>query len=549
MKNKIIKFLTFAFLSTRLRIFVAIASMSTILFSSSVILVLSSSSIHQTVRMYKMGKNGGGNSLLDKLANLPSQIAFHLIIPQLTGTSLPTGTSSSGGTATTPTPATYAIHAAATPTPTPTSGTLATITVNPANPGAAISTSFDGVSTEPSGLCSLLLLDQQSSLISNEFKNLGSSILRVGGDSVEHVTWTPNGTYSCNFNNTVQTQALIDSMVTFINKINWKIIWGENLKNGDAATDANEAAYMNSAAGLNLVGIEIGNEPNLYGWTYNQYQSTWETFQAAIVGQGAIPIVDPGGTDCCSDFFTPFLNAESSKLVMATDHYYPLSAGNSPTLTQLLAANLMQQTKSSIQPRLQLANSLNIPYQMGETNAVADSPPENIGGAFGISLWALDYLGTLADLGVNGANVHGTTGDATSLFHTDGTPRPIYYGLLAFHYAAANGKAIPVQLSSLANVAVHSVLNNDSKLQVIIINKDQTQNVNAQINTTQTYTHASAIRLTASSVSATTGFTLGGNAVAADGTWSAGTPETVSLSGNTASVTVPIGSAAIVTFQ
>jgi hypothetical protein len=279
------------------------------------------------------------------------------------------------------------------------------------------------------------------------FEDLGSSVFRFGGDSVEGANWSTSGNGNCSWGGTTQTPAMVDATVSLMRKVGWRFIWGVNLKNGTPSNDAANAAYVANAAGATLIGIEIGNEPNLYGWNYSQYQTKWEAVETAIKSAGAnIPIVGPAGTDCCSDFYTPFINAESSKIVMATDHYYPTA--NSTTFQQLLSPGLMQGSIQSLTPRMQLTHTKNLPYQIGETNAVANIPPASIGDAFGVSLWMLDWSLSLVKMGASGMNVHGWSGDATSIFYSNNTPRPNYYGMLAFHYAAADGTLLPTQVNA-----------------------------------------------------------------------------------------------------
>lgn len=424
------------------------------------------------------------------------------------------------------------------------------VVVDPTSSGVVIPPSFVGISTEPGrDPCNILALDQQNpTLVENMFKNLGPGILRLGGESVEHVSWSAGGTYSCSDSTTVQTQSLVNDTIAFLRKVGWKVIWGENLKYGNPVADADEAAYIASIGGPTLLGIELGNEPNLYGWGYNSYQSKWERVASAIKARVPnIPLVGPGGTDCCADFYTPFLNAESSKLVMVTDHHYPTY--HTTTMTHLLSPSLMQATVALLQRRLALAQSKHLPYQLDESNAVAGVPPYSIGGTFGISLWVLDYLFTVAEHGVAGVNIHGFYGDGTSIFDSNGSPRPIYYGMLAFHYAAPNGTLIPVIMNTTMNLTTYAVAGNDGSLKLIVINKDQYQSAQVQINTTRAYAQASVVRLAAPSVNATTGITLGGTPISFNKAWSPSIVEQVRVSGTNSQITLPSGSAAIITYS
>ena len=430
-------------------------------------------------------------------------------------------------------------------------GTPVSVTVDPSTVGTSIPPAFMGISSEAAQApCEQNALEKQNpTLLESIFKNLGPGTFRIGGESVEDVSWSTTGDGSCSWSGTKQTPGMVNAFVAIMKKVGWKFIWGLNLKNGDPANNAQNAAYVARAGGSSLIGFEIGNEPNLYGWSYSQYQSAWEAEYTAVKAAGdSIPVVGPAGIDCCSDFYTPFIHAEGSKIVMATDHYYPTT--DSTTFGELLSPSLMQNGVQSLQSRMQLAHSKKLRYQLGETNAVAHVPPANIGNAFGQSLWILDYAMRLLGMGASGMNVHGWSADNTSILYPDDTPRPTYYGMLAFHYAAPNGQLLPVHLlAGSVNLTAYAVKTTSGDLNVLLINKDLHQAASVHIDVAQDFTQASAIRLSASSVTATTGITLGGSAVASNGSWSPKTIEPVTLNGANATVTVPAVSAVIITYK
>jgi glycosyl hydrolase family 30 len=431
------------------------------------------------------------------------------------------------------------------------------VNVSPADPSFSVSPGFVGFSIEASDMCNVVNVEQKEPVLEQLFRNLGPAIMRYGGSSVENVYWSPNGVSSCSWNYSRINKSLIYDIFAFAKKVGWKVILDMNLKNGDPASAADEAAYAASVGGSNLLGVEIGNEPELYGWSYSTYRSKWETLAASIKGRTPnIPLAGPSGTLCCADFFTPFIKAEGSKLAIATDHWYPEfyrgSGAQAPTIDALLSSSLMKRTISTIRPILATSEAKNLPYYLAETNAIAGTPQEAVGHSFAMALWGLDYMFTAADLGVAGMAFHGGyPGDGTSPLgysSTSVTPRALYYGMLLFHYAAVSGNVIPTQIISSTNVTAHSVLNDDGKLRVIIINKGQ-KDVTVQVNTTQSYSKASALRLTGPSVTATSGFMLGGTTTAADGSWAPKTIETINVSGAFSYVSVPGGSAVVLTYE
>jgi uncharacterized protein (TIGR03437 family) len=94
----------------------------------------------------------------------------------------------------------------------------------------------------------------------------------------------------------------------------------------------------------------------------------------------------------------------------------------------------------------------------------------------------------------------------------------------------------------------YAVLAGDGTLQVTVVNEDASNNATLSIRPGSAYTRALALSLTAPALDSTSGFVLGGAAVAADGTWSPAELETVSASSGEYSVSVPTGSAVVIGF-
>ena len=143
---------------------------------------------------------------------------------------------------------------------------------------------------------------------------------------------------------------------------------------------------------------------------------------------------------------------------------------------------------------------------------------------FASALWCADYLFDLAELGVAGVNFHGgfNCRGYTSFcavkhggYHAHGN----YYGMLFFRQAA-QGRVIPLKLAGDGvNLTSHAVLGDDGLLRVALINKDLGKHAKVGIKLANRSDQATVMRLSAPSVDAKTGITLGGSGVASDGTW------------------------------
>ena len=107
--------------------------------------------------------------------------------------------------------------------------------VSAANAGA-IGTAFAGLSYEKSTLYEPLFTGSNSNLI-GLFDRLGSSVLRIGGNSVDRNVWTPNGAGQTSGQIAPSDVA---SLAAFVKAAGWKCLYGINL--GGAATGATTPA-------------------------------------------------------------------------------------------------------------------------------------------------------------------------------------------------------------------------------------------------------------------------------------------------------------------
>jgi hypothetical protein len=426
-------------------------------------------------------------------------------------------------------------------------GATAQVTVNTARPGLTIPDDFPGMGLEPFSICALVSLDRQGPTLANLFKNLGPAILRFGGSTVENTYWVPAGTSSCSYDHTVLNKTTIDNVFAFAKKAGVRVIWPVNLEIRDPATYADEAAYAYTVGGPSLYALEIGNEPDLFGWSYDTFRSEWEAYANAI--KARVPNAPLSGpATCCTDsWFLNFMNDDSSKIMVATQHIYPLHTGS---ITDMMRPALMRNTMHRIDTLVQAAKAKNLSLQIDETDPFVEVhiPPAF---SFSASLWVADYALSSAGQGVGGINVFGQIPpDPESPINADGGPRATYYGLLFFHHAApGESKMVPITINTPMNITAYATLGTDGKLRVALINKDQSDSATLQINTGLAYTKASALRMTAPSMSSTSGITFGGAAVAANGTWSPHTVEAVAVNGANSSIHLPPASAVVITYE
>ncbi len=435
----------------------------------------------------------------------------------------------------------------------------------PSNEGTRpVPANFLGLSLETSELCQFLRLRQKNPANLTLLRNLGLGVLRIGGTSEDSTRWEPNGRASCYFDQSVFNKSLIRRFATFSNAFHWRVIWGLNLGANDPPAAMAEAAYVESELGPNLLGFEIGNEPDLYsqiplrhvGYSVSDFETEWSSYSRLL--RANVPGVQlVGPSTAYLDWFRSFvLSRTSLGLSIATHHFYPTQIGSrgnrAPTITNLLSKAVMANTATLLSKTVAIAAERGLPVRFDESNSVASGGLEGVSDSFAAALWAADYLLTALDRGVVGVDVHEGEGEnpySPILFST-ASAQSMYYAMLFFQLATAGSlRTVPVDLSSTANVAAHATETKSGQLRLAILNKGLQGKATVQITLPQSYSSARTLKLSAPSAGATSNITLGGSRVLRDGTWSARTSTTQSIRGRDFTVTVGPASAQLITFS
>jgi len=502
----------------------------------------------------------GKNNNTSIFSNTPVSFLLSKPSPALLTPSETYGGSSSIGATPTPMPG-----ASGTSNTTPTSTQTASnvlISINPSAVGLSVPPQIDGISTETGAICKILSQDSLSSTYSQLYKNLGSEMLRIGGNSGDQATWSPSGTYCPASPDAIDEQE-VNNLVTFVNKIGWKFTWGVDLGTYDPTDMASEANYVYNEAGSTLYAIAIGNEPNNFanegyrtsGYNGTSFTTEWQAYKTAILGiNPSIPLM---GDDQSQNvpWYSTFMSSEASSLILSGYHLYPTASTgtgpNAPTIANLLSQSLMNNTIGTIQTWEAVAKEYNVPFALTEVNSTAGGGKSGVSNAFASALWSADYIFTAMEQGVQRMNFHAVGGGASyEAIDSSGNVHPLYYGLLFFHEATANGgNVIMPSVHATTNTTAHVILGGDGKLYVAVINKDLTNTAIVDIRTTTNYSQASVMYMTAPSVSSTSGVTFGGASTAANGTWSP-TPSSLQIiNGTDTYITLSPAEAALVTLQ
>ena len=448
------------------------------------------------------------------------------------------------------------------------------VTVNLGDNGIAIPSRFLGLSFETESICNIVG-PWDTPAFEQLIKNLGPQVIRIGGNSSDHASWSQIGQPQCASANTIVTPQLIDAFFNLAFKINAKVMWTLNLGNNAPSVNSQEASYVinkgmaiGQTTGSFLWALGIGNEPDLYptnglrsaNYSSSNFINEWNTYQDAIhkaTNNASEKLMGPDIADN-DTWFTTFLARQPSMLSILTHHFYAIHKNRIPaneTVSQLidslLSNSLMQQTASTITTWKHDAG--NIPLAITETNSITGGGYKGVSDTFASTLWGIDYMFTALEHGTQQMNFHtgGQNAYTPIAFYPNGQiqSRPLYYALLLFHYVAPNGKIIPLRLTTGVNLAAYAVTNTDGTFRLILINKDLNNDTTVSVTTSQTFQSATVLYLTAPSVDATTGVTFGGAAVAPDGTWKPTTAQQIPVNNFSSSIVVPKTSAVVITYS
>ena len=395
-------------------------------------------------------------------------------------------------------------------------------------------------------------------------RNLGRGVIRIGGNVSDYTRYDVGAAAMSGHKATVLNYESLRRFRGFLDAVGWKLIWGLNLGTG---TVENAVALARDVASLmedRLVAFQIGNEPDLYvlqghraaPYGYEQWLAEYRRFKAAI--RAAVPgakFAGPDISDAGVSWVENFARDEGKDAVLLTAHHYIAGADNPGSTHALLLREETRFQQSNLAKFQASAARAGIPWRMSETATLYGGGKPGVSDSFASALWVLDYLFVLARYGAAGANLQ--TGinhlgllSSYSPITDDHKGRygaaPEYYGLLAFAQIA-DGEMIAADVNKAGvNLSAHAVRQEGGAIGVAVINKDMVRDAAVRIAGAP-QGEAQVMRLAAPSVSALRGVTLGRAGVGADGRW-AGLSEMVTIRGGQGVLSVPAGSAALVTF-
>ena len=414
----------------------------------------------------------------------------------------------------------------------------------------------------------------------------GPLILRIGGDSADHVYWDatassmPPRAFSL-------TPAWLQQTRTLVRQMGLRLILDLNL----TADSPLMAAHWAGAALAELphgsvVGFEIGNEPDLYhrqrwyrlvslelarlhdtvlapGYSASTYVRNFRSYAQALgrVAPG-VPLLGPAVANPAraSKYLSALIAGQRRSLGLVSAHRYPLSecsvpwSRQYPTIARLLSENASAGMAHSVRSAVLAAHRAGLRFRLTEMNSVTCGGRQGVSDTFATALWAPDALFELLRAGVDGVNVHIRTNafNAPFVLSSAGlSARPLLYGLILFARALGpNARLVYSQLhvGHSLKLKIWAVRVGGNQLHVLVIDKGKRP---ARVELRFPASRPATVeRLLAPSAAAGSGVTLDGQQLGEDGRWQ-GEPsvQTLAPKGGRYELSIPGMSAALLSVR
>jgi len=333
-----------------------------------------------------------------------------------------------------------------------------TLSIDPKKTLATMPRNFIGLSYESAQLGHPDFFSAENTSLIGLFQRLApEGVLRIGGNTEEYTTWSPDDA-DARKNQTphamgpdagtaaktasIVTPVAIRNLNDFVTKIGgWRLIYGLNLWHGTPENAAAEAAYVTRTLGPRLICFQIGNEPDMdhdpgskERWTFDHYWERWQIFQAAV--KQAVPGARFAGPDIAKEYDWITRMAEKRPdIEFLTGHYY---AEGPPADPKMTLEYLLKRGRDPASGEIAIVNAatraLGKRFRMSEGNSCYHGGKPLVSDTLASALWGGDYMLQVAQAGYIGVNLHGggnglytpIAGDTPQGF----TARPVYYGML-----------------------------------------------------------------------------------------------------------------------
>jgi hypothetical protein len=440
---------------------------------------------------------------------------------------------------------------------------LSTLTVHADRPLAPIAQDFVGLGYEISSVARPGLLSRANKVYVQLVRTLGArGVIRIGGNTSDFAHYEAGAPLVSSAFGSVINATAVQELAGFLEATDWKLIWGFDLGRGSEAEAIAVAGALLPLTRKRLLAFEIGNEPDLFGrakhrppeYSYEDWLAEYRRYKGALRAEfPGIPLAGPDAART-GDWVTRFAADEGRDAVLLTQHYY--REGQNPTSTSEKLLGVDPKLQPELDALQAASQSSGLPYRICEVNSFSGGGRPGVSDTMAAALWVLDYMYTLAANGCAGVNMESGVNhlDFISSYspigddeHGHYVAKPEYYGMLAFTMGS-KGSLLRSELTAGPTLKAYATAAPRGALCLTLINKGPDDELlEVSIAARAHRGDALVTRLRASSVDASSGVTLGGAEVSADGHWKPLNPETLHFDGGRLRVPLPAYSAAICT--
>lgn len=370
-----------------------------------------------------------------------------------------------------------------------------------------------------------------------------SPVLRFGGDTTDWTWWPTPGVARPPGIRYELGPGWIQATRAMAEALHARLLLGINLEADSAAIAHTESTELLNGIGRRYIaGFELGNEPEVYGtlgwyfkpngagvpgrrrsYGFRAYLRDYARIAAAL--PRAVPLAGPAsGAPRWLTGLKRYLHA-NPRVGLVTFHRYPLhrcfnprSSPTYPTIRNLLNPAASIGLAESLAAAVHVAHAAHLPFRSDELNSVSCGGARRVSDTFASALWTLNTLFAMAQVGIDGVNIHTfrrAIYQPFALHDTDGAwsagVKPMYYGLLLFARAAPPGSRLLAGPPRTARpLSVWATRAGNGTVRVVAINESSRQAVVTAVRAPSARTTATAQMLRAPRIGARSGVTLGG---------------------------------------
>ncbi|MGA2453526.1 MAG: hypothetical protein ABSG93_08400 [Solirubrobacteraceae bacterium] len=403
---------------------------------------------------------------------------------------------------------------------------------------------FLGLSFEVGSLAQIASYADAGDLVTM-LRSLGAGVLRFGGVTAdEQIAWTDATTPRPAWALGVLEAGSLGQLGSLAAASGWHVLLTLGLGHYEPEVAAQEAAAAKAALGPSLEAFELGNEPDSYAkhglralpWTPSQYDEQVNAYRNAIeaVAPG-IPLAGPDTSGSSAYEQWGLSEAIYERPALLTGHHYPLGCNEqpAPSIARLLSPQIRELEVASLRRYTFIAHETEVPFRLDEANTVSCGGVPGISNTFASALWAVSFMTEAMEMGVSGINLEGNPANcggytpvcapsAEDLAGGALVAQPEWYALL-FARALLGERPLHTVIGpeERPNVEASAFAAADGTLQFALVDDDPpgARSVAAHLHVGSGFHGGTILSLTAPSPESVSGVELGGEPVAANGSW------------------------------